>query len=182
MMKNVEKYKPFQPIPITNRTWPTKTITKAPTWVSVDLRDGNQALINPMGVEQKLEFFDLLVKLGFKEIEVGFPSASDTEFNFMRRLIEENHVPEDVTLQVLCQAREHLVIRTFEALKGVKKAIFHIYNSPSRYATAFHPVRFTVHCQFAGYDRFLNHTKKPIYILYHMKIGAYSDITWNIRS
>lgn len=130
-MKNVEKYKPFQPIPITNRTWPTKTITKAPTWVSVDLRDGNQALINPMGVEQKLEFFDLLVKLGFKEIEVGFPSASDTEFNFMRRLIEENHVPEDVTLQVLCQAREHLVIRTFEALKGVKKAIFHIYNSTS---------------------------------------------------
>lgn len=130
-MKNVEKYKPFQPIPITNRTWPTKTITKAPTWVSVDLRDGNQALINPMGVEQKLEFFDLLVKLGFKEIEVGFPSASDTEFNFMRRLIEENHVPEDVTLQVLCQSREHLVIRTFEALKGVKKAIFHIYNSTS---------------------------------------------------
>ena len=130
-MKNVEKYKPFQPIPITNRTWPTKTITKAPTWVSVDLRDGNQALINPMGVEQKLEFFDILVKLGFKEIEVGFPSASDTEFNFMRRLIEENHVPEDVTLQVLCQAREHLVIRTFEALKGVKKAIFHIYNSTS---------------------------------------------------
>ena len=130
-MKNVEKYKPFQPIPITNRTWPTKTITKAPIWVSVDLRDGNQALINPMGVEQKLEFFDLLVKLGFKEIEVGFPSASDTEFNFMRRLIEENHVPEDVTLQVLCQAREHLVIRTFEALKGVKKAIFHIYNSTS---------------------------------------------------
>lgn len=130
-MKNVEKYKPFQPIPIKNRTWPTKTITKAPTWVSVDLRDGNQALINPMGVEQKLEFFDLLVKLGFKEIEVGFPSASDTEFNFMRRLIEENHVPEDVTLQVLCQAREHLVIRTFEALKGVKKAIFHIYNSTS---------------------------------------------------
>lgn len=130
-MKNVEKYKPFQPIPITNRSWPEKTITKAPTWVSVDLRDGNQALINPMGVEQKLEFFDLLVKLGFKEIEVGFPSASDTEFNFMRRLIEENHVPEDVTLQVLCQAREHLVIRTFEALKGVKKAIFHIYNSTS---------------------------------------------------
>lgn len=130
-MKNVEKYKPFQPIPITNRTWPTRTITKAPTWVSVDLRDGNQALINPMGVEQKLEFFDLLVKLGFKEIEVGFPSASDTEFNFMRRLIEENHVPDDVTLQVLCQAREHLVFRTFEALKGVKKAIFHIYNSTS---------------------------------------------------
>jgi len=130
-MKNVEKYKAFEPIPIKNRTWPGNTITKAPMWVSVDLRDGNQALVNPMGVEQKLEFFDILVKLGFKEIEVGFPSASDTEFNFMRRLIEENHVPEDVTLQVLCQAREHLVIRTFEALKGLKKAIFHIYNSTS---------------------------------------------------
>ena len=106
-------------------------IEKAPTWCSVDLRDGNQALVNPMGVEQKLEFFDLLVKIGFKEIEVGFPSASDTEFNFLRRLIEENHVPEDVTLQVLCQAREHLIKRTFEALKGAPKAIFHLYNSTS---------------------------------------------------
>lgn len=125
------KYRPFEPIPIENRTWPSKTITKAPLWCSVDLRDGNQALVNPMGVEQKLEFFDLLVKLGFKEIEVGFPSASDTEFNFMRRLIEENHVPDDVKLQVLCQAREHLIKRTFESLKGCKKAIFHLYNSTS---------------------------------------------------
>ena len=130
-MKVNGKYKPFEPVPAFNRTWPTKTITKAPIWCSVDLRDGNQALINPMGVEQKLEFFDLLVKLGFKEIEVGFPSASDTEFNFMRRLIEENHVPEDVKLQVLCQAREHLIKRTFESLKGCKKAIFHLYNSTS---------------------------------------------------
>jgi len=130
-MKNVEKYKAFEPVPAFNRTWPTKTITKAPMWCSVDLRDGNQALINPMGVEQKLEFFDLLVKLGFKEIEVGFPAASDTEFNFMRRLIEENHVPEDVTLQVLCQAREPLIKRTFESLKGCKNAIFHLYNSTS---------------------------------------------------
>ena len=104
-MKVNGKYKPFESVPITDRTWPDKTITKAPVWCSVDLRDGNQALINPMSVEQKLEFFDLLVKIGFKEIEVGFPSASDTEFNFMRRLIEENHVPNDVTLQVLCQAR-----------------------------------------------------------------------------
>ncbi|MCI6316296.1 MAG: 2-isopropylmalate synthase [Spirochaetia bacterium] len=118
-------------MPLKNRTWPDKKITKAPMWCSVDLRDGNQALINPMSVEQKLEFFDLLVKIGFKEIEVGFPSASDTEFNFMRRLIEENHVPEDVTLQVLCQAREHLIKRTFESLKGCKKAIFHLYNSTS---------------------------------------------------
>lgn len=125
------KYRPFEAVPIKDRTWPNKTITKAPVWCSVDLRDGNQALINPMGVEQKLEFFDLLVKIGFKQIEVGFPSASDTEFNFMRRLIEENHVPEDVTLQVLCQAREHLIKRTFESLKGCKKAIFHLYNSTS---------------------------------------------------
>lgn len=130
-MKANGKYKPFESVPKFNRTWPEKTITKAPIWCSVDLRDGNQALVNPMGVEQKLEFFDLLVKLGFKEIEVGFPSASDTEFNFMRRLIEENHVPEDVKLQVLCQAREHLIKRTFESLKGCKKAIFHLYNSTS---------------------------------------------------
>lgn len=125
------KYRPFSPVPIKNRTWPDKTITKAPLWCSVDLRDGNQALVNPMSVEQKLEFFDILVKVGFKEIEVGFPSASDTEFNFMRRLIEENHVPDDVSLQVLCQAREHLIKRTFESLKGCKKAIFHLYNSTS---------------------------------------------------
>lgn len=125
------KYRAFEDVPLKNRTWPDKKITKAPMWCSVDLRDGNQALINPMSVEQKLEFFDLLVKIGFKEIEVGFPSASDTEFNFMRRLIEENHVPKDVTLQVLCQAREHLIKRTFESLKGCKKAIFHLYNSTS---------------------------------------------------
>ena len=125
------KYRAFEDVPLKNRTWPDKKITKAPMWCSVDLRDGNQALINPMSVEQKLEFFNLLVKFGFKEIEVGFPSASDTEFNFMRRLIEENHVPEDVTLQVLCQAREHLIKRTFESLKGCKKAIFHLYNSTS---------------------------------------------------
>lgn len=125
------KYRAFEDVPLKKRTWPDNKITKAPVWCSVDLRDGNQALINPMSVDQKLEFFDLLVKIGFKQIEVGFPSASDTEFNFMRRLIEENHVPEDVTLQVLCQAREHLIKRTFESLKGCKKAIFHLYNSTS---------------------------------------------------
>ena len=133
-MQNMQingKYRPFESVPLKNRTWPDNSITKAPIWCSVDLRDGNQALINPMTVEQKLEFFDLLVKIGFKEIEVGFPSASDTEFNFMRRLIEEKHVPEVVTLQVLCQAREHLIKRTFESLKGCKKAIFHMYNSTS---------------------------------------------------
>lgn len=125
------KYVPFPRIPIENRQWPNRTITKAPIWTSVDLRDGNQALINPMGVEQKLEFFDLLVRLGFKEIEVGFPSASDTEYNFLRRLIDEGRVPDDVKLQVLCQAREHLVKKTFESLRGAKNAIFHIYNSTS---------------------------------------------------
>ncbi len=128
---NTAKYRPFGQIPVTGRKWPDNVITKAPVWVSVDLRDGNQALINPMGVEQKLAFFDLLVKIGFKEIEVGFPSASDTEYTFLRRLIEENRVPADVTLQVLCQAREHLVKKTFESLKGASKAIFHIYNSTS---------------------------------------------------
>lgn len=125
------KYVPFGKIPLKNRTWADKVIDKAPTWVSVDLRDGNQALAIPMTVAQKLEFFDVLVKTGFKEIEIGFPSASSTEFDFLRRLIDENRIPDDVTIQVLCQAREHLIKKTFEALQGVKKAIFHIYNSTS---------------------------------------------------
>lgn len=125
------KYRPFPSIPIQNRKWPDQIITKAPIWCSVDLRDGNQALVNPMGVEQKLAFFDLLVSLGFKEIEVGFPSASETEYIFLRRLIEENRVPEDVTLQVLCQAREHLVKKTFASLSDARNVIFHIYNSTS---------------------------------------------------
>ncbi len=125
------KYVPFGQIPIKNRHWPDKTITKAPIWASVDLRDGNQALAIPMGIDQKLRFFDMLVKVGFKEIEIGFPSSSDTEYNFLRYLIEKNKIPDDVTIQVLCQAREHLVKRTFEALKGAKRAIFHIYNSTS---------------------------------------------------
>jgi 2-isopropylmalate synthase len=125
------KYRPFAPIPVKNRQWPDNTITKAPVWVSVDLRDGNQALVNPMGIEQKLAFFDLLVKTGFKEIEVGFPSASDTEYQFLRRLIDDNRIPDDVTVQVLCQAREHLVKKTFECMEGLPRAIFHIYNSTS---------------------------------------------------
>ena len=130
-MDSKGKYVPYPKVNIQDRKWPDAAITKAPIWCSVDLRDGNQALVNPMGIEQKLEFFDLLVKVGFKEIEVGFPSSSDTEFNFMRRLIEEKRIPDDVTIQVLCQAREHLVKRTFEAIKGLPKAIFHIYNSTS---------------------------------------------------
>ncbi|OJF77547.1 MAG: 2-isopropylmalate synthase [Treponema sp. CETP13] len=125
------KYVPFGKINIQNREWPDKVIEKAPLWVSVDLRDGNQSLPKPMGVEQKLEFFDLLVATGFKEIEVGFPSASETEYTFLRRLIEEKRIPDDVTIQVLCQAREKLVKKTFECLQGCKKAIFHIYNSTS---------------------------------------------------
>ncbi|SEQ64996.1 2-isopropylmalate synthase [Treponema bryantii] len=125
------KYKPFISVPLKDRKWPSNTITKAPVWCSVDLRDGNQALINPMGIEQKIEFFNLLVKIGFKEIEVGFPSASDTEFEFVRRLIEKKLIPDDVCIQVLCQAREHLIARTFEAIDGAKNVIFHIYNATS---------------------------------------------------
>jgi len=125
------KYRPTLPIPITNRQWPNRAITKAPRWVSVDLRDGNQALLEPMSVEQKRRFWTLLVKLGFKEIEVGFPSASKPDFDFVRWLIEANQIPGDVTLQVLTQAREDLIVRTFEAVKGAKRAIVHVYNSTS---------------------------------------------------
>ena len=125
------KYCRVGDIEMKERKWPSKKITKAPVWCSVDLRDGNQALVNPMGVDTKLAFFDLLVKVGFKEIEVGFPAASDTEFEFMRRLIEENRIPSDVTVQVLCQAREALVKKTLEAIKGAPNVIFHLYNSTS---------------------------------------------------
>lgn len=130
-MKISGKYQPFKSVTLKNRKWPSNTITKAPVWCSVDLRDGNQALVNPMGVQNKLEFFELLVKLGFKEIEVGFPAASDTEYDFIRKLIEENRIPDDVTIQVLCQAREPLIAKTFEAVKGAKNVIFHLYNATS---------------------------------------------------
>jgi 2-isopropylmalate synthase len=128
---SISKYRPFPPVQLPDRTWPDKTITTAPIWCSVDLRDGNQALPQPMSIEEKLEFFDVLCRVGFKQIEVGFPSAADTEFNFLRRLIDENRIPEDVTIQVLVQTREHLIRRTFEAIDGAKKAIVHIYNSTS---------------------------------------------------
>ena len=128
---SISKYRPFPPVHLPDRTWPDKTITTAPVWCSVDLRDGNQALPQPMSVEEKLEFFDVLCRVGFKQIEVGFPSAADTEFNFLRRLIDENRIPEDVTIQVLVQTREHLIRRTFEAIDGAKRAIVHIYNSTS---------------------------------------------------
>ena len=130
-MLNYKKYKRFETIKLKDRKWPDNEITKAPVWCSVDLRDGNQALINPMTVDEKVEFFNLLVKLGFKEIEVGFPSASQIEYDFLRRLVDENHIPNDVVIQVLTQARPHLIKKTFDSLKNVKKAIVHIYNSTS---------------------------------------------------
>ncbi len=130
-MLNFKRYQRNPIVEMTDRQWPNKRIENAPIWCSVDLRDGNQALIEPMVVEEKIEFFQLLVKLGFKEIEVGFPSASQIEFDFLRQLVDRKLIPEDVTVQVLVQCREHLLKRTFEALEGVKKAIVHIYNSTS---------------------------------------------------
>ena len=130
---NHHTYRPFAFAPqLPDRTWPDKTIDKAPIWVSVDLRDGNQALIDPMTIEQKLRYFQLLVACGFKEIEIGFPAASQIEYDFTRLLIEGGHIPDDVTIQVLVQAREHLIDRTFESLRGVKRAIVHLYNPTSR--------------------------------------------------
>lgn len=128
---NHRKYQPFQATPLPDRTWPAQSIDKAPMWCSVDLRDGNQALVNPMNGQQKLRMFQLLVKLGFKQIEVGFPSASVPDYDFVRLLIEDNLVPDDVTLQVLTPAREELIKKTYQALEGVKKAIVHVYNSTS---------------------------------------------------
>jgi 2-isopropylmalate synthase len=125
------KYSPFPKPPAIDRRWPDRRIERAPIWCSVDLRDGNQALVEPMGVDEKLAYFDLLVQMGFKEIEIGFPSASQIEFDFARALIENDRIPAGVAIQVLCQCREHLVARTFESLAGAKKAIFHIYNSTS---------------------------------------------------
>ncbi|WP_168581687.1 2-isopropylmalate synthase [Gephyromycinifex aptenodytis] len=130
----IGKYVPFQDqitIDLPDRTWPEKTITKAPRWCAVDLRDGNQALIDPMNPERKLRMFQLLVQMGYKEIEIGFPSASQTDFDFCRLLIEDGHIPDDVTIQVLTQARDHLVERTYDAISGAKQAIVHLYNSTS---------------------------------------------------
>src|SRR5437868_10649923 len=132
MLKDpVGKYRSFAPIGLTDRTWPDKVITAPPLWCSVDLRDGNQALIEPMDAARKRRMFDLLVKTGFKEIEVGFPAASQTDFDFVRELIENNLIPDDVTIQVLTQARAELIERTYEALRGAKRAIVHLYNSTS---------------------------------------------------
>src|SRR5919199_209386 len=123
--------RPFPPIDLPDRTWPNATNTKAPRWLSTDLRDGNQALIDPMSPARKLAMFTLLVRMGYKEIEVGFPSASQTDYDFVRELIEGGHIPDDVVIQVLTQCREHLIERTFESLRGAKRAIVHFYNSTS---------------------------------------------------
>ena len=125
------KYKPSESVSLNKRTWPSKAITKPPTWCSVDLRDGNQALVEPMDTTRKLRMFETLVSMGFKEIEIGFPSASDTDFQFCRHLVDKQLIPDDVTVQVLTQAREHLIDKTFEALEGCKSAILHLYNSVS---------------------------------------------------
>ena len=127
----ISKYQPFEQIELEGRTWPENQIKQAPIWCSVDLRDGNQALIEPMGEEKKLRMFKLLLEIGFKEIEVGFPAASQTDFDFVRKIIEENLVPDDVFIQVLTQSRKELIERTFESLKGAKNAILHVYNSTS---------------------------------------------------
>ena len=131
MNKNFNKYSPYPAVEISNRQWPNNLITKAPTWCSVDLRDGNQALVEPMDSIRKMRMFKQLVNMGFKEIEIGFPSASDTDFNFVRELITEGHIPNDVTVQVLTQSREALIIKTIESLKGCENAIIHLYNSTS---------------------------------------------------
>lgn len=130
MIKNpASKYRPFPAVPLENRQWPSRSITSAPIWMSTDLRDGNQALIEPMSPEKKLRFFEMLVKIGFKEIEVGFPSASQTDFDFVRKLVEENRIPDDVRIIVLTQSREELIRRTVESVRGAKRAIIHLYNS-----------------------------------------------------
>ena len=125
------RYSSFIPVELPDRTWPNKKMVKAPKWCSVDLRDGNQALIDPMDTPRKLAMFNLLVKMGYKEIEVGFPSASQTDFDFVRRIIEQDLIPDDVIIQVLTQAREPLIRRTYESIKGAKQAVVHLYNSTS---------------------------------------------------
>src|SRR5258708_31918581 len=131
----VHRYRPFEqlvePVTLPDRTWPDQRITKAPRWCAVDLRDGNQALIDPMSPARKLKMFELLVAMGYKEIEVGFPAASQTDFDFVRQIIDEGRIPDDVVIQVLTQAREELIERTFESVRGAKQAIVHLYNSTS---------------------------------------------------
>ena len=131
MISPREKYRPFPPVDLPDRQWPSRAITAPPIWCSVDLRDGNQSLIEPMGLDRKMRMFEALLKMGFKEIEVGFPSASQTDFDFVRHLVEGKRIPAGVTIQVLTQAREELIRRTFESLNGCQSAIVHLYNSTS---------------------------------------------------
>lgn len=132
LQQPAHKYRPFRPIDLTDRQWPNRTIASAPVWMSTDLRDGNQSLFEPMNAEQKLRLFQMLCKIGFKEIEVAFPSASQTEYNFVRTLIQDRHIPDDVCIEVLTQAREHLIRRTMESLRGARRAIVHVYNATSQ--------------------------------------------------
>ncbi|HPM34494.1 MAG TPA: 2-isopropylmalate synthase, partial [Spirochaetota bacterium] len=134
---STNNYAKMKPIENNDRSWPSAQITKSPAWCAVDLRDGNQALPNPMTPEQKLEYFKLLCSIGFKEIEIGFPSASEDDFNFCRKLIEENIIPDDVVISVLVQSRSHLITRTIEALKGVKKCVVHVYIATSDLHTQY---------------------------------------------
>ena len=126
-----EKYTSFRAVDLPDRQWPNKTLTQSPRWCSVDLRDGNQALIDPMSVDEKMRLWDLLLEIGFAEIEVGFPAASQPDFDFIRRIIEEDRIPDDVHIQILCQARKELIERSVEALEGAPNVIFHLYNSTS---------------------------------------------------
>jgi 2-isopropylmalate synthase len=171
MKEAFKKYISFRPIALKDRTWPDQEIKKAPVWCSVDLRDGNQALIDPMNVQEKLELFHALVDIGVKEIEVGFPSASDTEYEFIRTLIEDGHIPDDVTIQVLVQARPHLIQKTFEAIDGAKHVVFHFYNSTS---TLQRKVVF--HMDMDGITKIAVDAAKLIYELSQPAIEAGMDL------
>ena len=168
-----EKYIPFVPLKMTRRAWPDRELKAPPVWCSVDLRDGNQALIDPMNVREKLELFHTLVDIGVKEIEVGFPSASETEYEFIRTLIEGGHIPDDVTIQVLVQAREHLIRRTFEAIDGAKHVIFHFYNSTS---TLQRKVVF--HMDMDGITKIATDAAKLIYELSQPVIAEGMDLRY----
>ena len=173
MSKSFEKYIPFVPLRMERRAWPDRQITKAPIWCSVDLRDGNQALVDPMNLQEKLEYFHTLVDIGVKEIEIGFPSASETEFEICRELIEGGHIPDDVTIQVLVQARPHLIQRTFEAIRGAKHVILHFYNSTS---TLQRKVVF--HMDMPGITKIATDAAKLIYELSQSVIAEGMDLRY----
>ena len=173
MKQGFEKYIPFVPLKRAHRTWPDKELNQAPIWCSVDLRDGNQALIDPMNIDEKLEYFHTLVDIGVKEIEVGFPSASEVEYEFCRTLIEGGHIPDDVTIQVLVQARPHLIEKTFEAIEGAKHVIFHFYNSTS---TLQRKVVF--HTDVAGVKKIAVDAAEMIYTMAQSAIAAGMDLRY----